>query len=40
MSDLKIGNGRIGKYIYGEYTCQTKKGQSTLDYVIMSVEFP
>ena len=32
MSDLKIVNGRIGKDKYGEYTCQTKQGQSTIDY--------
>ena len=36
--DLKIVNGRIGKDKYGEYTCQTKKGQSTIDYVIISME--
>ena len=41
MSDLKNVNGRIGKVKYGEYTCQTKKGQSTIDYAIMSMElFP
>ena len=38
MSDLKIVNGRIDKNKYGEYTCKTKKGQSTIDYVIMSME--
>ena len=38
MSDLKIVNGRIGKDKYGEYTCQTKQGQSTIDYAIMSME--
>ena len=42
ISDLKIVNGRIGtdKY-FGNYTCHTTKGQSTIDYVVMSMElFP
>ena len=38
MPDQKIVNGRIGKDKYGEYTCQTKKGQSTIYYAIMSIE--
>ena len=42
ISDLKIVNGRIGTdKSFGNYTCHTTKGQSTIDYVVMSMElFP
>ena len=42
ISDLKIVNGRIGTdKSVGNYTCHTTKGQSTIDYVVMSMElFP
>ena len=42
ISDLKIVNGRIGtEKSFGNYTCHTTKGQSTIDYVVMSMElFP
>ena len=42
MSDLKIANGRIGRdKIFGNFTCHTSNGQSTIDYAIVSMElFP
>ena len=42
ISYLKIVNGRIGTdKSFGNYTCHTTKGQSTIDYVVMSMElFP
>ena len=42
ISDLKIVNGRIGTdKSFANYTCHTTKGQSTIDYVVMSMElFP
>ena len=39
ISYLKIVNGRIGTdKSFGNYTCHTTKGQSTIDYVVMSME--
>ena len=42
MSDMKILNGRIGKDTsLGNFTCYTTRGNSTIDYVIASIElFP
>ena len=42
ISDLKIVNGRIDTdKSFGNYTCHTTKGQSTIDYVIMPMDlFP
>ena len=42
ISDLKIVNRRIGTdKSFGNYTCHTTKGQSPIDYVVMSMElFP
>ena len=42
LFNVKIANGRLGKDAgVGEYTCQTARGQSTIDYAILSSElFP
>ena len=42
MSDLKIANGRVGAdKCLGNYTCHTSRGNSTIDYAILSMDlFP